>query len=122
MAATRFKVKKGAQEDLTVTFDTTNLPSGSLSNLTILWYVKRTLSQPNIDIFKTSASGSITVADPIIGTTYIHMVQADTINLVPGDYIWGFKLYDAGKNVVALSPDQSNGDLILLDSPAWGLI
>ena len=120
--STRFKLKKGAQEDLTVTFDTTNLPSGSLTNLTILWYVKRTLSQPSIDIFKTSTSGSISVIDPIIGTTLIHMVQNDTLGLVPGDYIWGFKLYDAGKNVVALSPDQSNGDLILLDSPAIGLV
>lgn len=120
--STRFKLKKGAQEDLTVTFDTTNLPSGSLSNLTILWYVKRTLSQPNIDIFKTSASGSITVFNPTVGTTFIHMYQNDTVNLPPGDYLWGFKMYDAGKNVVALSPDQSNGDLIILDSPATGLV
>jgi hypothetical protein len=120
--ATRFKIKRGAQENLTVTFDTSNLPSGSLSNLTIEWYVKRTLSQPGIDIFKTSVSGSIEVFNPTVGTTYIHMMQADTVNLVPGDYLWGFKMYDASKTVVALSPDQSNGDLVILDSPAFGLV
>ena len=120
--STRFKIKRGAQENLSVTFDTTNLPSGSLSNLTIEWYVKRTLSQPTVNIFKTSASGSIVVVDPLTGTSYISMVQSDTIGLLPGDYIWGFKLYDASKTVVALSPDQSNGDLIILDSPATGLV
>ena len=120
--ATRFKIKKGAQENLLVTFDTTNLPSGSLSNLTIEWYVKRTLSQPLLDLFKTSSGGAIEVVDPIVGTTYIHMYQSDTIGLVPGDYLWGFKLYSADKTIIALSPDQSNGDLVILDSPAAGLI
>ena len=120
--ATRYKVKKGARENLTATFDVTNLPSGSLSSLTIEWYVKRTLSQSTIDIFKTSASGSIVVTDAALGTIYIALQQTDTSTLVPGDYLWGFKLYDASKTVVALSPDQSNGDLVLLDTPAFGVV
>jgi hypothetical protein len=118
----RYKVKRGAQENLAFTFDVTNLPSGSLANLTIEWYVKRTLSQPTIDLFKTSVSGSIVVTNSSLGTGYIALVQNDTINKVPGDYLWGFKLYDSSKTVVALSPDQSNGDLVLLDSPASGLV
>ncbi len=120
--ATRFKLKKGAKQDLTVTFDVTNLPSGSLSNLTIEWYVKRTISQSVIDIFKTTASGSISVVSAIAGTATIHMEQADTLDLYAGDYLWAFKLYDSSKNLVALSPDDSNGDLVLLDSPATGLV
>jgi len=36
--------------------------------------------------------------------------------------LWAFKLYDSSKNLVALSPDDSNGDLVLLDSPATGLV
>ena len=119
--ATRFKVKRGAQENLTVTFDVTNLPSQTLTGITIEWYVKRTLSQSTVDIFKTTGSSGISLSSTP-GVAYIHLLQADTIGLTPGDYLWGFKLYDASKTIVALSPDQSNGDLVILDSPATGLV
>jgi len=56
--STRFYLKKGVKDSLLATFDTTNLPSQSLTGLTIDWYVKRTLTQSGYDIVKTSATGS----------------------------------------------------------------
>lgn len=115
--STRFKLKKGVRDSLLATFDTTNLPSASLTGLTIEWYVKRTLSQSSYDITKTSATGSeIEILDPSAGTVYVYVYPQDTQNLPPGDYFWAFKLYTPDSSVVAISPDESHGDLILLNS------
>ena len=97
--AVRYKVKRGTLDSLTAVFDTTNLPSGSLSNLQIDWYVKRDITQPYYDIVKSTTTGAIIVTD--------------------GDYLWAFKLSSTPLNVLTISPDTLQGDLILLDSAVF---
>jgi hypothetical protein len=117
MACTRFEVKKGVRETLLATFDVTNLPSGSLSGVTIDWYVKRTLGQPSYDIHKVSTSASeIVVVNASLGTVNVYLYPEDTQSLTPGDYYYAFKLTSVALGVLTVSPDTSHGDFVLLNS------
>jgi hypothetical protein len=117
---TRFKVKRGARDTLLATFDTTNLPSGSLSNLTIEWFVKRNTSQSSYDIYKTSTtSAQISVLNATAGTVNVYLLPADTQNLQTGSYYWAFKLSSVALSVDQITPDTTHGDLIILDSAVW---
>ena len=117
--AVRYKVKRGTLDSLTAVFDTTNLPSGSLSNLQIDWYVKRDITQPYYDIVKSTTTGAIIVTDALNGIINVLLTPADTQSLPAGDYLWAFKLSSTPLNVLTISPDTLQGDLILLDSAVF---
>ena len=120
--STRYKVERGTLATLTATFDTTALPSGSLANLNIEWYARRTLTQAYQNIQKATYSGSVAVIStgPPSGVVNVYLKPADTIPMVPGTYYWSFRLYDTTGTVVdTLSPSDSTGDLIILNSARY---
>jgi hypothetical protein len=120
--STRYKVERGSLATLTATFDTSALPSGSLNNLNIEWYVQRTLTQGYQDIVKATYSGSVAVINPgpPDGIVNVYLTPSDTIPMVPGTYYWSFRLFDPTGTVVdALSPTDRTGDLIILNSARY---
>ena len=114
---TRFKVKRGAIDTLLATFDVSTLPSGSLNNVTIEWFVKRNPQQNYYDIYKTSTdTNQIRVLDPAAGTVNVYLTRADTQSLQTGAYYWAFALTNAVWDLYQITPSTYHGDLIILDS------
>jgi hypothetical protein len=119
-SGTRFKVKKGSQATLRVTFDVSELPTDGLSEVKIEWFVKRSLTQSAYDIYKTSDYiDQIEIIDANLGTVDLKLVQENTINLQSGDYYWAFKLTSSALGILSISPTNSHGDFILLDSAVY---
>jgi hypothetical protein len=114
---TRFKVKRGAIDTLLATFDVSNIPSGSLTSVTIEWFVKRNTQQNYYDIYKTSADpAQIRVLDPVAGTVNVYLQRADTQSLQTGCYYWAFALSNPTWSMYQITPSTYHGDLIILDS------
>jgi hypothetical protein len=114
---TRFKVKRGAIDTLLATFDTSNLPSGSLNSITIEWFVKRNPQQNYYDIYKTSTDSSqIQVINATAGTVNVYLKKTDTQSLQTGTYYWAFSLTNAPWDLYQITPSTYHGDLIILDS------
>ena len=116
----RVFVSKGTKTYFDVSVNTTTLPSGSLDDHDITWYVKRTFTQPGIDITKSSIDTTqITVpnngATSGIGVVRIYIYNTDTANLPAGDYYWQLQIAKATSGVLSVLPQNPLGELILLE-------
>jgi len=117
---TRYEVKRGTKRTLNATFDVSNLPSGSLSGVLVEWFVRRTKTEPSYQLYKTSASGSqIQVTNAPAGVIEIYLTPSDTIGMSPGAYYWTFRLYSDPLGLDEITPDNANGDMIILDSAVY---
>lgn len=117
---TRYEVKRGAKKTLNATFDVTNLPSGSLSGVVVQWYVRKTKSSVSYDITKTNSYPTqLQVTDANAGTVEIYLQPDDTVSMQPGSYYWSFRLYSDALGLDDITPENADGDLVILDSSIY---
>ena len=114
---TRFTIKKGVKDTLVTNFDVSELPSTGLIGYTVEWFVKRLLTSSTYNIYKTNLDPTqIFIADAQAGTVFVYLNPEDTNTLAAGDYYFAFRLTAPDGTLITLSPDQANGELILLGS------
>ncbi len=115
----RFLFIRNTEQLLLITLDSSGLPITGISNLTIEFISRRTVSDPVTSILKTnSPGGGIIIVDPLSYQIQVTLNPQDSENLEAGDYYWTVRCYDSNLDVAA----ETIGDIIWLDSAdTWQL-
>jgi hypothetical protein len=113
----RITTKRGNYEYALIDFNLSGMSgSGSVANFNYQFCAKRTLSQPNNDIFLDSIIQPDQFVIQSISSVLLILKPTDTYDLLPGSYFWEFNLQlKTGSVLEYTSPPTSYGDLIILE-------